>query len=164
MPRPRPQLRRYRRRSYAAAFTLVELVLVIATIGILSAVAIPRYSNSLNRYRVDLAVKRVIADISLARSAARASGTGLVMNFATPANGYTLVALPGIDGQAGDYAVTLAADPYKVSLGSAVFGSATSVRFTRFGLPEAGGSVIVSSGSYQKRIVVDAVTGRAEVQ
>jgi type II secretory pathway pseudopilin PulG len=164
MATSRLQLRRFSARHRPAAFTLIELTLVIATIAILSAVAIPRYASSLNHYRVDLATKRVIADIALARSAARASGTGLLMNFASPANGYTLVGLPAMDGRSGDYAVNLMADPYKVSLASASFGNGTSIQFTRYGTPQAGGSVVVSSGGYAKTILVDAVTGRAEVQ
>ena len=111
-----------------------------------------------------MATQRVIADIALARSSARASGKGLVMNFASPANGYTLVGLSAPDGRTGDSAVSLAADPYKVLISSATFGNDTSAKFTRYGTPEAGGTIVVSSGAYQKTILVDAVTGRAEAQ
>lgn len=157
----------YQPHRHTRAFTLIELTLVIALIAILSAVAVPHYASSLNRYRVELAAKRVVADIGIARAAARSSATGLTVNFASPANGYTLVGHPAVDGKSGDYAVKLSDEPYKVSLGSAAFGpspSSTSIQFTRYGVPVAGGTVIVSSGRYQKKIVIDGVTGRAEAQ
>jgi prepilin-type N-terminal cleavage/methylation domain-containing protein len=164
-PHGSPQLSRARsgRRS---AFTLIELTLVVAAIAILSAIAIPRYSSSLNRYRVEMAAKRLVADFALARSAARASATGQVVNFATPTNGYTLTGLAAPDGRTGDYVVKLGEEPYKVTIGSIVFGtnSAQSVRFTRYGTPEVGGTIVLSSGSYQKTVMLDPVTGRAETR
>jgi prepilin-type N-terminal cleavage/methylation domain-containing protein len=149
------------------AFTLIELVIVVSAIAVLSLIAIPRYANSMNRYRVDLAAKRVVADFALARSAARASGTGQVVDFSTPANGYTLTGLESPDTHSGSYVVKLSEEPFKVTVTSASFGSpmGTSLRFTRFGTPEtAGGSVVVGLGGYTRTIVVDSVTGRAEVQ
>lgn len=152
----------------ARAFTLVELILVVVAIAILSAIAIPRYANSVARYRVNMAAKRVVADFTLARSAARSSGLGQVVDFTTPANGYTMTGLSAPDGRSGDYIVKLSDEPYRVSIASAAFSTATppaqTVRFTRFGTPESGGVIVLQSGSYQKTILVDPITGRAEVQ
>jgi prepilin-type N-terminal cleavage/methylation domain-containing protein len=160
-------MRAHRPTSRLCGFSLIEMTLVIATIAILSLIAIPRYAQAMNRYKVDLAAKRVVADFALARSAARACGTGQVIDFTTPANGYTLTGLSAPDGRSGDYVVKLSDEPFKVSIGSASFGSpaSASVKFTRFGTPETGGgSVVVSCGGYQKTIALDPVTGRAEVQ
>ena len=46
----------------ARAFSLIELVLVVATIAVLSAIAVPKYASAMNRYRVDLAAKRYARD------------------------------------------------------------------------------------------------------
>jgi prepilin-type N-terminal cleavage/methylation domain-containing protein len=148
------------------AFTLIELTVVIVLIAILSAIAIPRYAGAVNRYRVEMAAKRVTADFALARNAARASGLGQTVNFGTPANGYTMPGLAATDGRAGDYTVTLTDEPYKVSLGSAAFGASpvTSVQFNRYGYPTAAGTVVVTSGGYSKTIYLDGTTGRTEVR
>lgn len=161
-----PLMRPPARSRARSAFTLIELTFVVVTVGILSAIAIPRYAEAMNRYRVDLAAKRVVADFALARSAARASGVGQAMNFGTPANGYTLAGMPNPDRRSGEYSVKLSDEPYKVKITSAAFGdpASSSVQFTRFGLPVATGTVVVSSGVYQKTVMLDAVTGRAEVQ
>lgn len=148
-----------------AAFTLIELVLVIATIAVLSAIAVPRYADSLARYRADLAAKRVAADLMLARSNARTTSSVQVVNFATPADGYTLTGIAAPDGGAGDYAVRLSDEPYGATLGTVAFGDppATSVSFDRYGTPNAGGNVVVKAGRYQKTVSVDIVNGKAVV-
>jgi hypothetical protein len=63
--------------------------------------------------------------------------------------------------------VKLSDEPYKVSLGTVAFGSSptsTSVQFTRYGTPNAAGSVVVTSGGYTKTIYLDGTTGRTEVR
>jgi prepilin-type N-terminal cleavage/methylation domain-containing protein len=170
---PRPQLTRTPRsrpgrRRRPRAFTLVELVLVVIAVGVLSAIAVPRYSGAVSRYRVAIAAKRVVADLALARAAARSNGASILVDFSTPSNGYTLGGVPAPDGKAGDYTVRLSDEPYKVKIASASFGTGpsagTGVYFTRYGTPEKNGTVVVSSGDFSKTVLLDAVTGRAEVR
>jgi Tfp pilus assembly protein FimT len=148
------------------AFTLIEMTLVIVAIAIVSAIAIPRYAGAVNRYRVEMAAKRVAADFGLARNAARTSGLGQAIEFGTPINGYTMAGLAAADGRTGDYIVKLGDEPYKVSLGTVTIGSAgaTSFQFTRYGYPTAAASVVVTSSGYSKTIYVDGTTGRTEVR
>src|SRR5688572_31533919 len=54
-PRPRPRLRT---RARARGFTMIELLLVCATITIVAAMAVPRYGQALSNYRVRLPVAR----------------------------------------------------------------------------------------------------------
>lgn len=160
-------MRRNRRRRHEnLAFTLIEMTLVIVVIAIVSAIAIPRYAGAVNRYRVEMAAKRVAADFSLARNAARSSGLGQSIDFTTPRNGYTMPGLAAPDGRAGDYIVKLGDEPYKVSLGTVTIGStgATSLQFTRYGYPTAAASVVVTSSGYSRTIYVDGTTGRTEVR
>jgi prepilin-type N-terminal cleavage/methylation domain-containing protein len=167
MAQPRPKFRRPRR-PRSSAFTLIELVLVVIAVGVLSAIAVPKYSNSMNRYRVNIAAKRVVADLALARAVARASGAGQVVDFSTRANGYVFTGYAAPDGKTGDYIVLLSDDPYKVKISSVSFGTATppaqTVTFTRFGVPELDGTIVVTCGDYSKSVVVDSITGRAEVK
>ena len=159
--RPRHPDRTTRR----GAFTVIELVLVIATIAVLSAIAVPRYADALARYRADLAAKRVAADLMLARANARTTGTPQVVDFAAPADGYTLTGMPAPDGGAGDYAVRLSDEPYGAALDAVSFGDppATSVTFDRYGAPNVSGGVVVKAGRYQKTVSIDVVSGKAVI-
>ncbi|MFI4896612.1 MAG: Tfp pilus assembly protein FimT/FimU, partial [Phycisphaerales bacterium JB059] len=44
------------------AFTLIELVLVVAILGVVAAIAIPRFSSATTRSRLDLAASRLEGD------------------------------------------------------------------------------------------------------
>ena len=145
---------------------MVELLLVIATVAILSAIAVPRYAGSLARYRVEMAAKRVAADLMTARTRARVTSTRQVVDFTAPADGYTLVGMPAPDGAAGDYAVRLSDEPYKATLGAVSFGDAAAaeVWFDRYGTPDHAGTVVVTSGGFQRTVALDPVTGKAVVR
>ena len=61
--------------SGRSGFTLIELVMVLAIIGLITAIAAPRYAASLARYRAESAARRVAADLALARREAAASSS-----------------------------------------------------------------------------------------
>lgn len=52
------------------AFTLVELVVVLAVIGIVTAITLPRFAGLLDWIAVDTAARDVTASIAVARNAA----------------------------------------------------------------------------------------------
>ena len=161
MPAPEATFRHART---SGGFTLVELIVVIAVIAVAAAIAVPRYTSSLSRYRADMAARRIAADLGLARSRAKVKGATQTVLFTLASDSYTLPGVAGLDRPSDPYTVVVSAEPYKADLVSASFGGSTTASFNGYGAPAAGGSVVVQAGATQKTVLLDAGTGEAKVQ
>lgn len=147
-----------------AGFSLAETTIVLAIVAIFSALAAPRYASSMARYRADLAARRIAADLVLARSQARMSGASRTIVFGPTTLTYRLVGVAALDNGAGDYAVDLAAEPYRASSLSASFNDQAQVTFDAYGAASHGGAVVVVIGALQRTITLDGPSGKVGVQ
>lgn len=145
-------------------FSLLELLLVLAIIATLTAIAAPRYQGSLSRYRADLAAHRIVADLTQARSSAKAASASRTVAFSIADNTYHIPELPPLDGDSGSYSVALSERPYQAGLISANFGGDAEIVFNGWGLPDSGGTIILAVGTEQRTVTVDTETGRASIQ
>ena len=145
-------------------FSLAEVACVLVIIGILSAIAVPRFSNSIALQHVDAAARRVQADLSLARRHAKIATTSQTVSFDTVTNSYRLVGMTDPDHSSVEYKIPLSEKPYSATIASADFGGDAEIIFDGWGAPDSGGSVVVQVGSHQKTIEVDPDTGQASVR
>ncbi len=146
-----------------SAFSLPEVVMVVFLMAVAAALAMPRYTNSLNVYRANLAARRVAADLALARQAAWASGSRRIVTF-TPSSGqYRVEGVGGLDNPASAYVVSLPAGPYRATLHSVNFAGEANVAFDGYGFPNRGGTIVVQAGSQRRTVLLDANTGSAIV-
>ena len=74
-------------------FSLAELVCVVVIIGILAAIAAPRFSNSLALQRVEAAARRVVVDLALVRRQAKSSNASQTVRFDAAAGAFGWVAV-----------------------------------------------------------------------
>ncbi len=146
------------------AFSLLELVLIIAIIAIVAAIAAPRYGNSLARYHAEVTARRVVADLGLAQAMARTTTSAVTVTFEVSSNRYALQGVVDADDPGQDAGLTLSDPPYYAQLDLADFDGDDRVIFDGFGVPDAGGSVVISAGGVTKTIQVDPDTGKATVQ
>ena len=147
-----------------AGFSLFELLIGLSVISIIAAVAVPRYANSVGRYRADAAARRIAADLALAQAKARAASSGQSVTFNTIAGTYTVSGARNLDHPTLPYTVDLGRDPYRVTIGYADFGGAPQAQFDMFGTPAFGGQVTVYAGSFSRTVLLVKEDGSVGVQ
>ncbi len=163
-------------------FSLLEVVLVTAIIAVMAAIAVPRFGRASGRYRIDLAARRIAADLAYLQSTARRGSCLKRAVFDSSANQYMLASIADMDRPSQDYTVNLSDSKYGTDLVSATFQnssgyvSTTALSFDMWGRPQCGnppgnpmaplasGSIVVQVGAETRTITVDPVTGRASIQ
>ena len=153
-----------RRAKRSGGFSLLELVIVMVIVAIMGAIATPRYGQAIARYRSEMAARKVAADLTFAGKRAKISSTSQAVNFNVASDGYQLPGVTDMRTSAADYSVDLSSAPYQARIVSADFDGDGDVTFDGYGVPDSGGTVVVAVGDYSKTIVLDADSGKAEVQ
>lgn len=151
------------RKARSAGFTLVDVVISTLIVGILAAAAAPKFADALHRSRADAAAKRVRADLSYGRQVAISNSTPLTVNFFPVSNDYTFPTLADLNHPGQAYAVSLATAPYHAQIDSASLGGDGTLQFDRYGRPDSGGTITVSSGSHQETVTIDPDTGKVTI-
>ena len=139
---------------------MVELVTVIVIIGVLAAIATPRYASALSRYRSQSAAQRIALDLQLVRERAKATGRQGSIRFNASTDSYTLT-LPNSDGTAETQVVSLAADPYSTDIVSLTPNGTTTVNISGFGIADAQLRVVLASATSTWSVTIHTGAGRA---
>lgn len=155
---------RWRATRGSRAFSLGELLIVVAVTAILAAIAVPRFGSSIAIHRADAAAQRIVADLELARSRARMTSATVQILFNAAGNSYELVGLMDLDHSSENYVVSLAEEPYLARINSAVFDGDGEVLFDGYGAPDSSGTVVIQVGDEVRQVILDANTGRASWQ
>ena len=136
------------------AFSVFEVVLVLAIIGFLAGLALPRMANATARYQADCAARRLALDLDRCRSNARMSGASQSVTFDTTNSRYTVT---GSSGTASGFTVDLSAAPYKAKI-----VSATNITYDAYGqAPSSGTTITISSGSQTRTVSVNGSSSKA---
>ncbi len=144
--------------------SLVELTIVVAILALLSAMAVPRFANSLAKQRARSAGHRVAGDLAYAKRQARIRGQACTVEFDPAASRYVLRQIQGIDHKGLEYTVSLSDPPYRARFISVDFGGDALIRFDGFGTPDSGGAVLVEAGTQLCTVTLDAGTGECTVE
>jgi type II secretory pathway pseudopilin PulG len=143
---------------------MIELVIVLMTISIVAAIAVPHYAGALARYRLKAAAQRVAVDVQLVADSARATSTSRTIEFDLGTNAYRIANLTNLDRTSSTWSVNLGEAPYGTTMISADFGGDARIVFDGHGMPDSGGQIVLRHGSLQATLLVDRTSGRVTIQ
>lgn len=139
--------------SARTAFTYLELIITVAIVGIIAAIAAPRFARAQDDAALSAAARRVASELTAIRERAIVSRSAASVRFSI-GNGQARIS--GIDttdlGCAGGE-IDIQASPYGAIFQSTKFASDT-VTFNVYGTPAASGDIVIGRGPYQRVISV----------
>lgn len=147
------------------AFSLAEMVAVVAIVGVIALIAAPRYASASARYRLEAGVYRFAADLRLARDHAANKGVSVTVALAPgPASSYTIRGLADRDRPSiADTVVKLGESPYRAWFSSISAGGDNSLVFDGFGVPDSSATFVLTGGGISRTVGVDGATGKVTV-
>ncbi|MEE9294764.1 MAG: GspH/FimT family pseudopilin [Phycisphaerae bacterium] len=145
-------------------FTLIELVIVIALIGVVAALARPRMISYLENQRVRALGRRIQLDLKMARSEAIKRRTPITLSFDPDGKYYKIAGITDVatlDGRQSTYRVDLdGKNGFGADVRAVNFEGAIQVTFDAFGRADATGRIVIGSGRSLGLMLVDN-TGRS---
>jgi len=140
------------------AFTLIELVVVMAIVGLLTAVAVPVLGGSQSAHRADAAARRLASDLALAQSLAHAASAPRGVRIDPATESYETIE-PGDPAPVATGRVDLNAPPIHALIGSARLPADRTIWFDGHAMPGSGAEVRVGVGETWWAVVVDPGAG-----
>jgi prepilin-type N-terminal cleavage/methylation domain-containing protein len=142
-------------------FSLIELVLVLAIMGLFGAAAAPAMSRSFAGFRLYDAARRVSSELRLAQQRAITESQNWRVTIHNKDNGNCVKIFEGTS--TSPYRI-LTMEP-GVLIISATFGGGTEVVFSPSSAPSAGGTIVIgNTRGDTKLITVSPTTGRVKIQ
>lgn len=144
-----------------AGFTLLELVVVVAIVATLAAVAVPRFADAAQRYRVELAADVLARDVAWSFDHARATGRSHELTVAGDA-ALSVTAMDDGGRMAMVRSIDLATAPHHVArVEMRLADDQKSLLIDGRGESTASGLIRLQAGSHTSYVVLDATSSKA---
>ncbi|QDF98332.1 hypothetical protein CJ010_18200 [Azoarcus sp. DD4] len=155
-----------RTRRLSGGFTLVEMMVVLAVLGILFGIAVPASQSFLTSTRLTTAANDVLLGLTLARSEAVRRNTTVFFCLSTTNGGWSVHRVPGEGIREGILPSTVRVEASNLDMTS--LADSACVRFRPDGLAYGAGSALMTDGQITLSIgasnrVVNIRTGGAYV-
>lgn len=134
---------------------MVELVIVVIIIGILGAVAVPRYLDTLANYRANATARRIVADLKMAIRRAQQTSTSQTVVFDVVDSSYEVTGMNDLDRSSEVYEHRLPEIVDQAKLVSADFGGSSTLAFDIYGRPSSAGTIVFNVGRSDQTIEIE---------
>jgi prepilin-type N-terminal cleavage/methylation domain-containing protein len=145
-------------------FSLVEVLVVIAIIGIVTAIAMPNLQRYATNSRLKSAAREVMGDIFLCKERAISENRQYRMTFNVGGSAYTIEQPPGTVIQTKD----LTNFDRNIRIANAAFGGDASIDFQTRGTVDPndnnGSAVLTNDRGSTATITLRSITGKTDVQ
>ncbi len=155
-------------KNNSKGITLIELVIAVVVVGLVAAMAIPRFEKVVPRLEFKSASRDMVSDLRWARSLAIAQRTQIGLYFNSEQRRYLLfkdlVDLPAFTYESGDSVLKTVILDQNLSIASCTFSNYTII-FKPDGSASGTGGVVVgySQGTDLANVGVLASTGRVKL-
>lgn len=141
----------------STGFSLVELVVVMLVLGVIAAIAAPRFGYASATFRLEAAIQKIEADLQYASQMARSQSRTVAVVFNPANDSYRISGVDSPLGGTGDYTVDLSQPPYEVDIADVRFsgGLANMFRIDGHGAPLNAGVIRVEVGPNARLIGVE---------
>jgi len=153
-------------------FTLIELMVIIAVLGVIAAIALPSFQSTLDRRNLVAAANDIFAGLQYARSEAIKRNQEIEFQFdaaawcygiSDPGNGCDCDASPANCTVDGQQKVVTGDNFRNISLSVNDFGATSFVFEPRRGFPSRNGSFELIAGGQSRTVALNGL-GRVRVE
>jgi len=137
-------------------FSLLEMTIAVLIAGIVAAVAVPKYTSTLHRYRTQVAAQRLAQDIDLCRRHARFTSQSVTLYISYTTNFYRVSPLDSPLRPGNPYEVFVGDNPSSPKLRPAyssiggeillVDQASLTIVFDRYGIPNMSAEILIRCG------------------
>lgn len=166
MSLPQRPDRQFQRRD-RNAFSYAEVVISSLIMGIIASIAVPKYLDSVDRYRLEMSGKRLTDDLAYVQRIARQTGSIATISLSATTHSYQIAQAKSLDRPSQVYDVSLSGTPYRSSIERLALTSdttsnltSTTITFDRFGSADRSITIGLKSGKYRRSYSIDARSGR----
>ncbi|MBI1189525.1 MAG: prepilin-type N-terminal cleavage/methylation domain-containing protein [Tepidisphaera sp.] len=158
----RPGKPEWAARASSRAFSMLELVLVLVVVGVVAAMAVPRYGAARSQYRVQAAAQRAASDyLGLRQRAMAASGNGRLL-ASDNASKYT-IEVTSRDASGSTTTTTqtvdLSPEPYRAAIFDVSYSKGSDFGFDAYGNTLGAGTLTLRSTWTACQVSLDASGG-----
>tara|TARA_R110000737_G_scaffold2923_10_gene9259 strand:- start:17926 stop:18471 length:546 start_codon:yes stop_codon:yes gene_type:complete len=145
------------RRNTERGFSMIELVIVVAVMGIIAAIAVPKFADAASGRKIQAAKKQLLADIKATKLRARATSKQHTLKFFLNENMYVIVEGNEIDKNAIIIARDFDEDPYNLGIQRTSLGGDEVLVITPFGDLTPPTTVRLQLGSHTHDVILDGI-------